>query len=607
MVSLRRRSVFRRFALTALLTPLLALTQPAPQAQILDLKHYSHVFGEERHFRIFLPPDYDRATNKRYPVIYFFHGYGERYNRSPRRRSGYDAGGDYAGDNIAAFVGRHDVLVVKWDGYNPRTSGEAYPRPYNISPVETYRQFPLYFPELVRYIDANFRTLPEREHRATAGLSMGGFMSFWIAGKYPHLVGSASNFMGSSEFYAGPNGFPSEYRHDEMYRNYEGLRTRIVLGSKDFIRWYHRRMNAIWDFTRPHHEHEEFEWDHGTPGMSKTLSFHMVAFGDPLPRPALWHHADVYPTLDVWGYSVTSDRRRPGFTLLENVSRDGFRSSVREWLPAGRRLPRVTLRITTDSVYEPAKTYNITDINLDTGETRQSRKKPDSSGRLRFLLNGASHEIGILPDRRSLLTVSGWRVVGAPWATAGEPVRLEIELVNKGAANARRIRAQVSSPNPGVKIQQGSISVDSLAPGERRPSKTDVTFLVQDSAQEIVKLDVRLDKISVPVEIRVFRDVPELSDFIVLDGGKERLWERAVDKTEKALGVGNADGVANPGESIAIGVREGEAIRAVELFSTDACVDLSRRLSDRWGSYDHEVTRFHCSSVIRYRTSRITF
>jgi len=135
----------------------------------------------------------------------------------------------------------------------------------------------------VNYIDANYRTIADRNHRATAGLSMGGFMSFWIAGKYPHLVSSASNFMGSSEFFVGPRGFDVEYRHDEMSGNYNGVRTRLVTGTKDFIQFYHRRMNAIWLFTAPNHETEDIEFDHGTPRMAKTLDFHMRAFANPCP------------------------------------------------------------------------------------------------------------------------------------------------------------------------------------------------------------------------------------------------------------------------------------------------------------------------------------
>src|SRR5579862_5023778 len=134
-------------------------------ALIQDRTHDSQVFGETRNYRIFLPPDY-ATSGKRYPVIYWFHGWSERYNKpvdQPKDRN-YDEGSDYGGDTIGAYVGGHDVIVVKWDGYNPR--------PYNISPVETSRQFPLYFPELVDYIDTNYRTIADREHRATSGLSM---------------------------------------------------------------------------------------------------------------------------------------------------------------------------------------------------------------------------------------------------------------------------------------------------------------------------------------------------------------------------------------------------------------------------------------------------
>ena len=573
-----------------LLLAVAACAWAAPEARILDLKHYSYVFGEERNFRVFLPPDYDQATGKRYPVIYFFHGFGERFNRSAA--PGYDSGQGYGGDTIAAFVARNDVIVVRWDGYNPRTPGENYVRPYNISPVETYRQFPLYFPELVSYIDASFRTIADREHRATAGLSMGGFMSFWVSGKYPHLVGSASNFMGSSEFYAGPNGFPSEYRHTEMYRNYEGLRTRIVLGSKDFIRWYHRRMNAIWDFTRPFHEHEEFDWVHGTPGMAKTLAFHMNAFRAPLPKPALWHHADVYPTFEVWGWSVSSDRRRPGFTVLENVSGSGFRASVREWLPDGGPIPPVTLQVATGVLYRPGAAYQVTDVDLDGGEVRRFRQAADASGRLHFTLSGARHEVGIVEGAQPVLTVAGWQVAGAPWAVAGKAVRLKLSILNKGARAASAISVKIVSPNPQVVMKQGSLALASLGPGQRFTVPQEALFVVGDPQREIVQLQVRLRdaqgaSFEVPLEIPLFPDAPPLTDFRVVDGAKLPLWERAVQRAEKALGAGNGDGVANPGETIAIALPDGDAFRAAELFTSDACVDMRLRLSDQWSAYDH--------------------
>ncbi len=588
--------LFRPVVLLAFLS---ALAGAAPQARILDLKHYSSVFGEERNLRVFLPPGYDADAAKRYPVVYFFHGWGQRFNGPGREGRNYDIGSDYGGDTIAAFVATHNLIVVKWDGYNPRTPGEDYPRPYNVYPVETNRQFPLYFPELVRYIDANFRTIADREHRATSGLSMGGFMSFWVAGKYPDMVSSASNFMGSSEFVAGPKDFPAEYRHDEMYGNYDGVRTRLVMGTDDFIRWYHRRMNAVWDFARPNYEHEEFVSDHGTPGMAKTLAFHMAAFADPLPRPALWQHADLYPSFDVWGWSVESDRRQPGFAVLENVSASGFHSSVREWLPDGALLRSVTLRISTAPICRAGAGYAITDVNLDTGEVRRAQQTADAGGRLHFVLDGGRHEIGFTDAPKPLLTVAAVRVLGAPWAVAGQPVRLELEILNKGSAAAQSIPVLAASENFGVRVLQPPAPVRSLAPGAI--AAREIVILAQDPRREAVRLEIRAGDAATPAVVRLFPDAPPLADVQVLDGEQAPIWQRAVNKAEVRLGEGNANAVAERGETIAIGIPDHGALRAAELFGSDSCIDLSRRLSDPWADYDHvgataKISLAHISS-----------
>lgn len=365
-------SVYRRSS-AAIQFLTLALPLWSADAIILDRTHESRVFHEARHCRIFLPLSYE-LSSIRYPVIYWFHGYGERYNQG--------RGDDKNPDNLASFVATHEVLIVKWDGENAPSS-----RPYNIGPVETDRQFPLYFPELISYIDANYRTIPDREHRAISGFSMGGFMSFWIAGKYPDLVSSASSFMGSPEFVVGPRAFPVEYSHDAMAGNYSGVRTRLVTGSQDFIQFYHRQMNRVWRI--PGYETENFDFDHGVPGLAKTLEFHMNAFANPLPRPETWSHADVYPNFSVWDWTAESDRRQAGFTSLWNVSREGLISEVPEWLGGGKLLNGVHLKITTARLYSPNKTIKVT---ID---HRAQRLKTDSDGRLHIELDGDRHYVGI--------------------------------------------------------------------------------------------------------------------------------------------------------------------------------------------------------------------
>ena len=317
---------------------------------IIDSKHYSNVFGEIRNYRVFLPPGYFINKLKRYPVIYFYHGWSQRYFGSgPDGYNHYEKGTDNNGDNIEAFVLKNDVIVVKPDGYNRSPGDEYYLRPYNIGPVETSRQFPLYFPELVSHIDATYRTIPDRNHRSISGLSMGGFMSFWIGGKDPDLICAIGNFCGSAEFVAGPKDFPVEYRHIDIFRNYQGVKVRLNYGNEDFIRYYHRDLNKVWLQVMDNYEYEVYAAAHSTCGMGEMFGFLASAFQNPPLPPENWNHIDVYPGFSVWDYRITSDRDMPGFTILEKVNPMGFRCSVRQHLPDGETMPFVNVSVMVEA------------------------------------------------------------------------------------------------------------------------------------------------------------------------------------------------------------------------------------------------------------------
>src|SRR6266498_4981576 len=100
--------------------------QPTGDVTIIDSRHYSNVFGEIRNYRIFLPAGYFDNSQKRYPVIYFLHGWSQRYfGDGGQAYASFEKGEDNNGDNIANFVATHDVIVVKSDGYN-RSPDEKY-------------------------------------------------------------------------------------------------------------------------------------------------------------------------------------------------------------------------------------------------------------------------------------------------------------------------------------------------------------------------------------------------------------------------------------------------------------------------------------------------
>jgi hypothetical protein len=368
-----------------------------------------------------------------------------------------------------------------------------------------------------------------------------------------------------------------------MYSNYDGVRTRLVTGSKDFIQYYHRRMNAIWLFTAPNHETQAFEFDHGTPRMALTLDFHMNAFAHPLPRPALWNHIDVYPYFDVWGWSIGSDRRVPGFTTLANVSKSGFRSSVREWVPDGPVFGKVKLSVTTDKLYPPRSVQTITIVRLRDGKTRRTTQQVDADGKLSLELDGDDQEVGISPA--GVLALAGYRVEGEPWAAVRKPVKIRARFWNAGAATLGPQTIRWETPNLSVAIPESMVRLPALAPGAS--AEAPLGFNVFDEKREMVRVLAAVGGQKLPLDIQVFPAVTPSKDFKIADEKTYKIYQQAIQIQDAILGKGNGNGQANAGETVAILMPDGQGYRAVELFTNDSCIDTSARESDPWGAYDH--------------------
>ncbi len=173
-----------------------------------DHNHFSKVFNREKPYRIFLPEDY-ATSNKRYPVIYYFHG-----NTGSHK---------FKMEGVAKLVNDNYVILVAWNG----RSVDSDLRPYNVgnhSNINYEVQFKDYFPEFVNYIDTTYRTLPNRANRAVIGHSMGGIMSFFLAGKYPDMIGTAVSSKGSPEFFIGYPKIHTLYNVRYMFKNLHGVR-----------------------------------------------------------------------------------------------------------------------------------------------------------------------------------------------------------------------------------------------------------------------------------------------------------------------------------------------------------------------------------------------
>lgn len=571
--------------------------QYAGDVTIIDSAHYSSVFGETRNYRIFLPPHYFDNPRKKYPVIYFMHGWSQRYfGDGGQAYAGFDKGDQNNGDNIVNFVSTHEVIVVKSDGYNRSPDEKYYLRPYNIGPVETYRQFPIYYPELIGYIDSHYNTIADREHRAISGLSMGGFMTWWIGGKYPHLFSAAGNFCGSPEFVVGPKDFPVEYRHIDMYKNYAGMNLRLHYGDKDFIRGYHQDMNRIWPHIMDNYEYKIYDAEHSTCGLGEMFGFFVKTFENPSTRPLKWDHIDVFPQFSVWDYTVSSDRNVPGFTILENVDKRGFRCSVREFLPDGELMPFVNLSITTAPIYEKNQSYYINDIDTRTLKTFQKTILSDNSGRLNILVNGNSHEIGINKKTdQPNICIASIHIENMSWAKHGKDVSISLKLLNKGISAGKNINAKLSSTKSSANVIKSESLFGNITVNEIQPGQNLFTFRVDADSIEIekFKLTIRDENKNEWVEffeVPIKKDLPEIKVFEIADGRIFTVAKAGTDIETILLGSGNGDGIPNPGESIVILIKDQDKYWRTHLSFPDQYINpfgINTRMSDYWGSFDY--------------------
>jgi len=175
--------------------------QDVPHGAVREVWYNSKVTGTWRHAMVYLPPDYDRQTKVHYPVLYLQHGAGE--DETGWIRQGH---ANFILDNLLAEKSCKPMIIVMAYGY-ARRAGEAPPdltgKPFG-SPemLKAMQDMAAAFEDdvtqvLIPYIDSTFRTLSDRDHRAMAGLSMGGMQTFQITLNHLDLFSYIGGFSGA--------------------------------------------------------------------------------------------------------------------------------------------------------------------------------------------------------------------------------------------------------------------------------------------------------------------------------------------------------------------------------------------------------------------------
>jgi enterochelin esterase-like enzyme len=183
------------------------LPKDVPHGEVRERWYHSKTTQQWRRIFVYTPPGYDTNRETRYPVLYLQHGGGEDERGWPNQgRVGFIL------DNLLAERKAKPMLVVMEQGY-ARRPGEATPpaRPApgrnRSAPRDFSRLFAAFeevmVKDLIPMIDATYRTIPDREHRAMAGLSMGGMQTFQITLKHLDLFAYLGGFSGAGGGFGG--------------------------------------------------------------------------------------------------------------------------------------------------------------------------------------------------------------------------------------------------------------------------------------------------------------------------------------------------------------------------------------------------------------------
>ena len=127
---------------------------------------------------VYLPPSYGRDTSRRYPVLYFLHGYtatAEAYVKSLAIPDSIDR---------AIAAGAREMIVVVPDAFT-KYSGSMFSNSPTTGFWETFVA-----DDLTAYIDKRYRTIASKDGRGLAGHSMGGYGTMRIGMKQGHAFGA---------------------------------------------------------------------------------------------------------------------------------------------------------------------------------------------------------------------------------------------------------------------------------------------------------------------------------------------------------------------------------------------------------------------------------
>lgn len=198
-----------------------------PHGSVTRRWYHSNSLQIDRRLTIYTPAGYEEGKGK-YPVLYLLHGMGGD-------EEAWIALGRTAQilDNLIAEGKAKPMIVVMPNGNvvqeaAPGESSLGFYKPTFQLPKTMDGTYEASFPEIVSFVDNNYRTLKTKSGRAIAGLSMGGFHSLHISMQYPDMFDYVGLFSAAI--------LPDKENTSTIYENMDS-KLKIQFSKKPALYW----------------------------------------------------------------------------------------------------------------------------------------------------------------------------------------------------------------------------------------------------------------------------------------------------------------------------------------------------------------------------------
>ncbi len=234
-----------------------------PHGTVSKRWYHSDALGYDRRLTIYTPAGYE-ASSKRYPVLYLLHGMGgdeEAWITLGRTAQILD--------NLIAQGKAKPMIVVMPNG---NVDQEAAPGESSLGLYKPTMQLPRTmegtmestFPEIIKFVEKNYRVEKKKASRAIAGLSMGGYHSLHISKEYPTMFDYVGLFSAAI--------IPNDKVKSPIYEDLEGKLKKqfaqapklywIAIGKTDFLYKANEEYRAMLDKNNYPYSYRESEGGH---------------------------------------------------------------------------------------------------------------------------------------------------------------------------------------------------------------------------------------------------------------------------------------------------------------------------------------------------------